>query len=236
MNDADTQQLAQQFWQQGYIYVANFFDSRLMNEYQDLILNHYGDTPSFTHNEEFLKKSYTEVIPWFPQREGVSPFDKVDQNNRLTALTDAILGFGWNNQYSMVMLSKAGTKGQAWHQDCPSDDDQQFNVNRLIYTMDINDNTGGQVVVRPGTHKLGVMTVGDPDEEFGDQVEIAPNKGDLIILHGHTWHKIRPTNVTRVSTNYRVAPKGVADDITDICVYRNMRYQFSTSKVIEERG
>lgn len=231
----DVQALAEQFWCQGYIYLEGFFEADLMDELQGVISEHYGRDPEFIHDEEFLKKSKTEVIPWFPQREGVKAFDKVDSIEAFELLTTAVLGADWNNQYSMVMLSKAGTKGQAWHQDCPSDDPSQFNMNRLIYTMDISERTGGQVVVRPFTHKQGVMTVGDPDEDFDDQIEIAPKKGDLILLHGHTWHKIRPTGQNRVSTNYRVGPKGVPDGITDICVYRNMRYQFSTNTVLEER-
>lgn len=232
----DIQALAEQFWQQGFIYVENFFDRDLMDELQTIIWQHYGENPEFFHNQEFLEKSKTEVIPWFPQREGRQEFDKIDQIKAFFELTTAILDEGWTNQYSMVMLSKEGTNGQAWHQDCPSEDPTQFNLNRLIYTMDINDEVGGQVVVRPLTHKQGVMTVGDPDEEFADQLEIAPKKGDLILLHGHTWHKIRPTKQNRVSTNFRVGPKGVPEGITDICVYRNMRYQFSTSTVIEERA
>lgn len=236
MTNIDLDALAELFWQQGYIHIEGFFDSGLMDEYQSLIMSHYGEDPEFSHDKEFLDKSYTEVIPWFPQREGQSEFDKIDRDIKLHQLTTKILGAEWRNQYSMVMLSKAGTRGQAWHQDCPSEVADQFNMNRLIYTMDITEQTGGQVVVRPFTHKLGVMTVGDPDEEFADQVQVAPKKGDLILLHGHTWHKIRPTNQTRVSTNYRVGPKGVADDITDICVYRNMRYQFSTNKVVEDRS
>ena len=34
---------------------------------------------------------------------------------------------------------------------------------------------------------------------------------------------------------YRAAPAGTPDDVTDVCVYRNMRYRFSTSAVVEER-
>ena len=235
MPEYNIEQLAKQFWELGYIYIERFFEENVMDELQSIIWEHYGSNPEFFHNEEFIKKSKTEVIPWFPQREGQKEFDKIDQISTFNALTTAILGEEWSNQYSMVMLSKQGTKGQAWHQDCPSDDPSQFNMNRLIYTMDITEETGGQVVVRPFTHKQGVMTVGDPDEEFEGQIEVTPKKGDLILLHGHTWHKIRPTNQNRVSTNYRVGPKGVPEDITDVCVYRNMRYQFSTNTIVEDR-
>jgi hypothetical protein len=236
MSECDIKILANEFWKKGFIYIPNFFSLDLMDELQQLILAHYGDNPEFCHDAEFLKKSKTEVIPWFPQRQGQKEFHRVDQDVRLKNLTTAILGEGWSNQYSMVMLSKAGTRGQAWHQDCPSEDPSQFNLNRLVYTMDITEKTGGQVVVRPSTHTQGLMTVGDPDENFKDQIEIAPKKGDLVLLHGHTWHKIRPTNQNRVSTNYRAGPKGVPEGITDICIYRNMRYQFSTNTILEERA
>jgi ectoine hydroxylase len=39
----------------------------------------------------------------------------------------------------------------------------------------------------------------------------------------------------RVSINYRSAPADTPDDITDVCVYRNMRYRFSTGEVLEAR-
>jgi hypothetical protein len=79
-------------------------------------------------------------------------------------LSDAILSDGWYRQYCMVMFSKQGSLGQAWHRVLPI------------------------------------------------------------------------TGPFRVSTNYRAAPAGTPEDITDICVYRNMRYRFSTASVIEERS
>jgi hypothetical protein len=39
----------------------------------------------------------------------------------------------------------------------------------------------------------------------------------------------------RVSTNYRCCPRGTPANITDICVYRNMRYRFETNEVVEDR-
>ena len=44
-----------------------------------------------------------------------------------------------------------------------------------------------------------------------------------------------PVKEDRVSSNFRAVPLGVPEDITDICVYRNMRYKFSTEEIIEER-
>ena len=225
-----------QFRAHGYLVIENFFEQALMDLLDARIRDHYGESPEFRHENEFLEKSRTEVVPWFPQDEGVEVFETIDRDAGLEALTTGILGPGWSSQYCMVMFSKQGTVGQAWHQDCPPDDPGVFNLNRLVYTSDITDEIGGQTVVVPGSHRRGLLPAGDPLGEFGDQVVLRPRKGTLVLLHGHTWHRVLPIKGKfRFSTNYRAAPAGVPGDVTDVCVYRNMRYRFSTSKVIEER-
>ena len=227
---------AQDFWEKGYLSIENFFDAQLMDKYHRHILTHFGDNPDFSHNEEFIEKSNTDVIPWFPQLDGLKDFDIAEQDKRLIDLTEAILGDDWSSLYSMIMFSKKGSNGQAWHQDCPPEDKSQFNLNRLVYTMDIDEHTGGKTLVVPGTHKGGAISVGDINETLSEQVELAPKKGTLILIHGHLWHRVLPVNNQyRVSTNYRCCPANTPDNITDTCVYRNMRYSFSTNRVIEDR-
>ena len=118
---------AQEFWQHGYLSIDNFFDAQLMDKYQQSILMHFGDDPDFAHNEEFLQKSNTDVIPWFPQLDGLHDFDIAEQDQRLINLTKAILGPDWNSLPSMIMFSKKGSNGQAWHQDCH----QKINLNSI---------------------------------------------------------------------------------------------------------
>ncbi len=232
----DYQALAEQFWEQGYLVIEDMFDAGLMDRYQALILEHFGESPEFFHNDEFLSRAATEVIPWFPQQEGFAEFDRVADDERLRALTSAILGDGWTALYCMTMFSKRGTKGQAWHQDCAPEDAAVFNMNRLVYTEDISAELGGQTIVVPGSHRRGVLTVGPVDEDFEDQVVLTPRKGTLVLLHGHTWHRVLPVHGRyRVSTNYRCSPMGTPENITDVCVYRNMRYRFETNEVVEER-
>ncbi len=228
--------LARQFWEQGFLVVENMFDHELMDRYQELILGHFGATPEFQHNEEFLSRAATEVIPWFPQQEGLDAFDIVEHDPRLRALTGVILGDGWQPLYCMTMFSRSGSRGQAWHQDCAPEDPAVFNMNRLVYTEDIAPEIGGQTVVVPGSHRRGLLPAGPVDEDLPDQVVLTPRKGTLVMLHGHTWHRVLPVRGRhRVSTNFRCSPKGTPQDITDICVYRNMRYRFETSEVVEER-
>ena len=66
---------------------------------------------------------------------------------------------------------------------------------------------------------------------------LSSTKGTLFLVHGHTWRRVLPIHGSyRFSSNFRSAPKGKGEDITDNCVYRNMRYRFSTSEVIEARA
>ncbi len=230
-------QLSQQFWRDGYLILEDFFEVDVMDRLNKVILDHFGLAPDYWHNDEFLTKSLVEVIPWFPQREGITAFDILADDPRLHRLTAEIIGEEWQEQYCMMMFSRQGSKGQAWHQDCAPEDPAQFNLNRLVYTHSIGESIGGQTVVMPGTHRRGLLPAGDPHADLEKQVIISPQKGTLLLLHGHTWHRVLPIHGRyRFSSNFRSAPKGTPEDITDICVYRNMRYRFSTSEVIEERA
>ena len=233
----DYENLASQFWETGYLVIDSFFEAGLLDELDQLIVKHFGEEPDFSHTEEFLSQSKAEVVPWFPQNEGVSPFDGIAELESLTELTRRILGSDWKALHCMVMFSKRGTVGQAWHQDCSPDVSDKFNLNRLVYTRDIEVATGGQIVVVPGSHQRGELPAGDPLADIEGQVVLAPRKGSLLILHGHAWHRVLPvTGNIRFSTNYRAVPSGTPRDITDICLYRNMRYCFSTESVVEERA
>lgn len=232
----DTAEHITKFARDGFVVIEDFFGPDLMETLDQLIHRHFGEAPDFLHNDEFLGKAQTDVIPWFPQNDCVKAFDAIDKDPRLEALTTAILGQGWASHYCMVMFSKQGTTGQAWHQDCPPQDPSVFNLNRLVYTSDITDDIGGQTVVVPGSHWQGLLPAGDPLGEFDSQSVLRPKKGTLVLIHGHTWHRVLPIRgACRVSTNYRAAPAGTPGDVTDVCVYRNMRYRFSTMQVIEER-
>lgn len=233
---SDMGSILEDFARDGIAVVEDFFDAGLMDELDELIRDYFGDNPDFRHNDEFLEAAQTEVIPWFPQNDGVKAFDIIDEDSRLGVLTEAILGDGWASHYCMVMYSGKGTTGQAWHQDCPPEDSGMFNLNRLVYTSDITDEIGGQTVVVPGSYRRGLLPAGNPLGEFDGQIVLRPGKGTLVLIHGHCWHRVLPIRgACRYSVNYRAGPAGSTDALTDVCVYRNMRYRFSTSRIIEER-
>ena len=224
----------------GYVHLPAYFDTQLMDRVDRVCMDHFGLSPEWAHDDDFIRRSKAEIVPWFPQRNGTVEqaviFDEVDCYPDFAELTEALIGKGWTNLYSMAMFSKMGSSGQSWHQDCPPEDGRRHNLNRLIYASPIRAEIGGEVVLMPGSHRRGVLPVGDVAEDMEGQLVLRPGKGDLLFLHGHCWHKVMPVHGGyRYSLNHRAAPPGTPDDITDICVYRNMRYRFSTSEVIEER-
>lgn len=232
----DLKKYAEDFWENGFVVLEDFFDKNMMDTLNTIILTHYGLQPKWEHSDEFIKISATEVVPWFPFRDGNNVFDIIEKDARLLSLTKEILGEGWNKLYCMIMFSKQGTMGQAWHQDSPPENHKQFNLNRLFYTHDIDEASGGQTIVFPKTHLGGAISKGEPHEDLAGQVVLSPKKGTLIILHGHVWHRVLPVKGTyRLSANSRAIPKNTPEDVTDIAVYRNIRYKFSTSEVVEER-
>lgn len=224
------------FWDQGFILIPSFYSEEIVDSLHLSAISHFTKNPEFKHDQEFIQKSSTDVIPWFPQQTGNELFDDVQNHQSIDTITQSLMGPDWFSQDAMVMYSKPLSNGQAWHQDCPPENPNHFNLNRLVYTSDINDQTGGFIVVRPGTHKTCPISSGDLHEDFDDQVTLMPTKGSLILLHGHTWHRVTPTlNSPRLSINFRCIPKCVPSNITDICVYRNMRYQFSTQTVLSQQ-
>ncbi|GAA4278087.1 phytanoyl-CoA dioxygenase family protein [Aquimarina mytili] len=227
--------IVEEFWENGFVVFENFFNPKLMDEYNTKILDHYGISPDWEHTDEFISKSGVEVIPWFPYREGKPYFDTIDKDKHFNAITDLILKDEWENLYCMMMFSKAGSVGQAWHQDCSPVDKKLYNLNRLVYTHDITEETGGEIVIFPKTHKAGMLPSGTPNEDLEGQLVLRPKKGTVIFLHGHCWHRVMPVKKDRISSNFRAVPKGTPEDITDVCVYRNMLYKFSTSEVLKER-
>ena len=187
----NVKQLAQEFQEQGFLVLENFFAPEPMDEIDQIIRQYFGDNPDFRHEDEFLEKSQTEVIPWFPQNSDLpeysaslaEPFDRLESDTRLKELTVALLGEEWERLYGMVMWSRGGTVGQAWHQDCPPDNPAKFNLNRLVYTRDISAEVGGQTVVMPGSHRKGLLPAGDPHEDLEGQLVLPyMRRNDVIII------------------------------------------------------
>lgn len=231
----DFEKVRTEFWEKGYVIFDKFFPDKLMDEYQQIILDHFRTTRDWEHTTDFITISENEVIPWFPYMEDKPYFDGIDKDETFNEITNVILNNNWENLYCMMMFSEAGSKGQAWHQDCPPENPKRFNLNRLVYSHDITNDTGGEIVIIPEAHKAGVLPVGVPHEDIEGQIVFRPKKGTVIFLHGHCFHRVMPVKAARVSSNFRAVPKGVPKDITDICVYRNMRYKFSTAEIVEER-
>lgn len=227
---------AERFRDDGFLVVDGFFEAETMRPLDERIAGHFGPAPGYLHDRNFTAGAEVEVVPWFPQRGGVTDFDAIEADAGMAALTDAVLGPGWHPQYCMVMFSADGSAGQAWHQDCPPDDPNRYNLNRLVYPRAVDPLIGGQLVVVPGSHRLGELPSGAPHGSLPNQLTITPGCGSLVFVHGHTWHRVTPVSgAPRCSINFRAGPAGTDPGLTDVCVYRNMRYRFSTGEVLTGR-
>lgn len=182
-----------------------------------------------------LAKTECEVVAWSPAEEQVTEFVALAEHAGLAEVTRAAMPGGFVEMYSLVMYSPPMSKGQSWHQDCAPGQAGHYNVNRLIYLWDLDERTGGEVVLVPGTHRGEVLPPGGLQDDLPGQVELRPRAGALVMLHGLTFHRVRPVRRARVSVNMRVRPPEAPRNVTDVAVYRNMRYRFSTNEVVERR-
>ena len=83
----DIENLSKRFKEDGYIYIEDFFDGNLMDSYHRKILSHFKKDTEYKHDMNFIEKSDTDVIPWFPQLEGETIFNIVEDDQRLQKIT-----------------------------------------------------------------------------------------------------------------------------------------------------
>lgn len=217
--------LFEQFERDGYVVLEDFFAPGTMADAQAKLEAHFGVSPEMTLPENF-RDAACDVVPWNPTEAGEAPFVALQEDEQLETATREVLGGDFEITASLCMFSPPHSQGQAWHQDCPKAAPGWFNLNRLVYTHDIGDN-GGEIVLVPGSHRRGIIPVGDPHGDMEGQVTLAPQIGTLVFLHGHTFHRVRPVKARpRISTNFRVVPQGTPHDVTSTGVYRNMTYNF----------
>lgn len=227
-------ELRARFLRDGYAVLEDVFPPALLADCAAALDAHFAGQVAYQFAENF-KPAACEVIAWNPYEAGVPAFVRLGHDPALRAAMASVLGDDYVWQNSLIMHSPPHSGGQAWHQDCPCADPAQFNVNCLIYATDVVPGSGDVVFV-PGSHRRGELPVGEPHGDLPGQVVLAPKANTLLLLHGHTYHRVTPVGErARVSINYRVLPRGTPTDITNIGVYRNLKYRFSTREVVEVR-
>ncbi len=230
-SDASSEVLASFFDTQGYLVFPNFFDPETLDALNTELHQHFaailGNALGAARSRDEAKTFDCDVIPWDPVAEDNRLFRRVHADDRMNALTAKVLGDGFGVGSSLVMYSVGGGKGQAWHQDCPSEATDAFNLNRLIYTEDVSAKDGALVFV-PGSHRLGVIPPGGHQDTMADEVMLCPTAGTLALLHGHVFHRVTPNlnQRPRVSANFRAYPAGIDPSVNCIGVYRNGSVNF----------
>jgi ectoine hydroxylase len=224
----DPHEVRQRFETWGAIVLPGFFSKEELSPVNKEMRRHFAkyEKGSLQFTSAHARKNENafdcDVIPWEPLREENGIFRALHENEKLHRVTEAALGSGYTAPGSLVMFSVGGGRGQAWHQDCPSSDSTGYNLNRLIYTEDV-DLEDGAIVFVPGSHRAGRIPPGGHQEPMVGEITLTPRAGTLVLLHGHVYHRVTPNRnlKPRTSINFRAFPEGVSPDVTCIGVYRN---------------
>jgi len=228
--------LREQFDTEGFVVFPDFLSESEIGSLRKEVNVHYGSLreASVSSKGAAFEKFATEVIPWDPVGERNAAFVDLLGNASLDRVTEACIGAGYAGTQSLVMLSPPGGKGQAWHQDCPIGQIGHFNVNRLIYIDDVTLDNGAIVLV-PGSHRMGVIPKGGPQESFDGEVILTPRAGTLVLLNGLIYHRVTPNHSAspRTSVNFRAFAAGIPTDVCNIGVYRNGAFDFRTNTQVK---
>lgn len=229
MKEDTLNEVRSRFERDGAVILPGFFEPRCFTEV-NAQLGRYLSEPTREKPSEFVARTYTDVQAWAPVEAGVRCFTELRDDARLRAVTDALLGPGWSDEQSLVMLTRRG-KAQAWHQDTASSEPGQFIVNRLIYTRETPADAGALVFV-PGSHRMGRIPVGGPHDAMPGERLIAPAAGTLALVHSRCFHRVtaNQTDFARFSINFRVRPASAPPGLTTVGVYRTAAWNFATGK------
>ena len=224
-------ELTSTFERDGAIVLPGFFsvdELRAVNAQLDA----YAQQPAMSRTSVFQEKTYTDTQTWHPVEDGVASLTELMNHPRLLDVTEAILGAGYQPQGSLVMLTRQG-KAQAWHQDTASSNPSEFIVNRLIYPRDTSRAAGGLVFV-PGSHRMGEIPRGGPQDPIPGERLIEPRAGTLALVHSRCFHRVTPNQTTdpRFSINFRVRPANAPDDLTRVGVYRTAKWDFKKAEQV----
>ena len=227
-----TNDLARAFWRDGYLTLDNFFPQELMLACRDVVSGASAPAPAWEPvASPALASDMQTSIPPLESLDG--PLAAVHRDEQLRDLTASILGEDFADLYLLLMTFAPGGQGGAWHQDCDPGPDKPYCLNRLAYCQEIDEGTGGQLVVVPGSHRAGRLPVGDPHEPLPDERVINPSPGTLVIMHCMLFHRITKilSSAPRLSINFRAGPSGTTGLVNDIAVYRNVVMQFTTRRM-----
>lgn len=225
-------ELSREFGRFGAVIMKDFFTDedlagarKEMEEYYQPYLDAFK---ARAHSDSHKAAAFhTDIIPWDPLKQGIEAFHILANHPKLQEVTGILLGERFTSPGSLVMYSVPGGRGQAWHQDCPAEQTDAFNLNRLIYTEDVAEEDGGIVFV-PGSHGYGSIPEGGHQDPMSGEVALNPTRGTVVFLHGHVYHRVKPNHgkKPRVSVNFRAFPEGVDPKVNCIGVYRTGRVNF----------
>jgi ectoine hydroxylase len=191
------------FLRDGAVILPGFFAPEELRD-ANAQLDRYANEPVVARSSEFQQMTYTDTQAWAPVETGISCMAVLRDHPRLRQITEAVIGKSYEDDPSLVMLTRKG-KAQAWHQDTSSDKPDEFILNRLIYCRD-TPRAAGALVFVPGSHRRGDIPPGGPQDPIAGEVAIEPRAGTVALVSSRCFHRVTPNETTlpRFSINFRV--------------------------------
>ena len=118
-------------------------------------------------------------------------FEEMIQHPEVLEFQEHLLGDDCTLSSFTVNLIGPGSPAGSWHMDSPLTrfpmplHPAAFCAN-TIYVLDDFRSENGATWVVPGSYKQGRAP--DPEGEYDDAIQLDASKGDVVILHGATWH------------------------------------------------
>jgi hypothetical protein len=220
----DYAEAARRFWSDGYVVFDDFYPREVVAAAHEWLLSTGDGAPAWTDPTK-SKSIETDLTINIMTCDAMSPpIQRVHDDERFQTLTTAILGANFADLYAIMFRFKGPGVGGPWHQDCESEIGTPYCINRLVYPHDAGDAVGGELVVVPGSHKLGQIPPGEQHVSMPGERTITPRAGTVVMLHASTFHRVAAVRSTapRFSINLRAAPEGTSDRVTGIAIYRNV--------------
>jgi ectoine hydroxylase len=220
----DYAEAARRFWSDGYVVFDAFYPREVAAAAHEWLTSTGEGAPAWT-DATTSESIETDLDIHIALPQAMSPsIQRVHGDERFLALTNAILGEGFADLYGILFRFKGPGVGGPWHQDCSSEIGEPYCVNRLVYSHDAGDAVGGELVVVPGSHKVGRIPPGEQHVSLPRERTITPRAGTVVMLHASTFHRVAAvrSTVPRFSINLRAAPQGTSDTVTNTAVYRNV--------------
>ncbi len=207
---AYTQEMKELFEEQGYYVAKGVFSPREAALMRDHFMAKRAEGPKPGDMGGDKTKSASDPLNLYPRMINMHNWDEKtnawQKDNRLVKLAGHLIGDDVLLCQTMLYFKPPGARGQAFHQD--NQYIRKFPIIAAWAALDDCDTANGQMVVIPGSNKMGILPVQPANREISftngqsyipegsKEVGVDMKAGDVLFFGGFTIHGSYP-NTTK---------------------------------------